>query len=124
MNRNVNWNRSKAKKNDAKIKKSISFQKYLPSPPQLDTITEHPSEENSTPNLSWARTVPSFLQNISKSAFLIDWEILLQRHRALTLPATRNQNKLPRKYGLPQTSHVDPNHNFSSSSCSHKHKAL
>lgn len=97
MNRNINWNLSKAKKNDTKIKKNISFQKYLLSPPQLDTTTEHPSEGTSTPYPSWARTVPSFLQNISKSAFLIDWEILLQRHRALTLSGTKNQNKLPRK---------------------------
>lgn len=37
---NIKWNSSKPKKRDAKIKKSILSQKYLPTTPQLDTITE------------------------------------------------------------------------------------
>lgn len=40
IKRNIKWSNSKHKKNDATIKKSISFQKYLPSSPQLDAIAE------------------------------------------------------------------------------------
>lgn len=40
MKQNIKWKSSQPKKSDAKIKKSISPQKYLPTPPWLDTIME------------------------------------------------------------------------------------
>ena len=120
---NIKWNCSKPK-SDAKIRKSISSQKYLPKPPQLDTITEE--------NVITRFKASIKIEQHPQSELGKDSSLLPSKHFIICI-----RDWLGYPFSKLQSTHAhwepqitinlplaDPKRNSSSSFHSHKHRGL